>query len=460
MILALLLSFFSKANTQSLDFTAASCASSSSISITITGPGAGAPYTYHLNGCGTSATQPGQPASYTFTGLPLHNCYTTITVTDNAGVSVSKPVYMPNINFPGVVRVYTYPCGPGNYVVIPVGGYATGANPQYTVYATDGVTILYGPQSSNVFPLVAGMAGDQVVVGIKRFCGGESFAPVTLATSTTIRGVVNCACILGTETSCSALPEADLINGASYTWTSPSGIIYTQPHFSIYPPENGTWQLSATLVTAGCTYTLTNTLQLMNCIAGTVPVKYTSLRAGSSHCKTTIEWSTAQEDNTDRFEIETSSNGHTDWLKAATTGAAGYSGSNQQYRVTIPSGDAPVLFIRIKQIDKDGRFTYSMVVKVDLVCNDRIRELTVSPNPILQHGNLRLQLQNSTARGMAYILLTDISGKSCLTKAVPLLTTMDRFDLSVTGFSKGIYLAKMVGADGSWQSNTVKVVIH
>jgi hypothetical protein len=460
LILALLLSFFSKANTQSLDFTAASCASSGSISITITGPGGGAPYTYHLTGCGTSITQPGQPASYTFTGLPLHNCFTTITVTDNAGVSVSKPVYMPNIISPGVVRVYTYPCGPGNYVVIPVGGYATGANPLYTIYATDGVTILYGPQSSNVFPAVASVAGDNFVVGIKRFCGGESFTPVTLATSTAIIGAVNCACILDAQTSCSALPDADFIDGAAYTWTSPGGIIYNHRQFSAYPPENGTWQLSATLVTAGCTYTLTNTLQLMNCIAGTVPVKYTSLRARSSHCKTTIEWSTAQEDNTDRFEIETSSNGHTDWLKAATTGAAGYSGSNQPYRVTIPSGDAPVLFIRIKQIDKDGRFTYSMVVKVDVVCNDRIRKLTVSPNPILQHGSLGLQLQNSAPRGMAYILLTDISGKPCLTKAVSLLTGMNRYDLTLAGFPQGIYLAKMVSADGNWQSNTVKVVIH
>jgi len=458
--MALLLSVFNKAYAQSLNFTAASCASTSSISLTITGPGAGPPYSYSLSGCGTSVTQPGQPASYTFTGLPLHNCYNTITVTDNAGVSVTKSVYMPNIISPGVVRVYTYPCGPGNFVVIPVGGIFTGSNAAYSLYASDGITVLAGPQSSNVFPAVTGIAGDNFVVGIKRFCGGESFAPVTLATSTVISGVVNCACILDAQTSCSALPDADFIDGAAYTWTSPGGIIYNQRGFSAYPPENGTWQLSVSISNPGCTYTLSNSFVLMNCIAGTVPVKYNYLRASSRNCKTTVSWGTAQEDQTDRYEIETSLNGSTGWQKSAAAEAAGYSGSNLHYSVTIATDDAPVYYFRIKQIDKDGSFTYSMVIKTGTHCDEHTNRLFAGPNPVQQNGSIVFQLESSAARGMAYLLFTDISGKQFLKKAVTIYPSYNRFELTTTGFPKGTYLAKIISADGNWYSNTIRVVLQ
>ncbi len=368
---------------------------------------------------------------------------------------------MGTILFSGVARVYTYSCGPGNYVVIPIGGIVTPNDQLYTLYAQDGVTILAGPQSSNVFPNVAGTAGDNFVVGVRRICGGESFAPVTLATSTQINGMVNCVCTLGVPMICTASAEADGITGASYTWISPNGTTYNSQiaGSNATPDVNGVWQLSVTITTGGCTKTLTNAFVLSNCLSH-LPVKYNYIRASSSNCKAKVEWNTAQEENIDRYEIETSTNGNTDWRKVATTIATGSSNTDRKYSTEVPNGDAPVLFIRIKQIDIDGRFTYSTIVKADMNCDEKADKISANPNPANQNSTITVKIESSSARGKSFVIFTDITGRHYLNKTVTINKSLNRYDFSVIDFPKGIYFAKIVSDDGNWQSNTVKIVIQ
>ncbi len=456
--LLLLTSFITKA--QPLNFSTSSCPTTGSMTVTVTAPGAGAPYSYIFDGCGTILSQSGQPATYTFTGIPSIGCFTRVTVTDNAGNSIFRFVGMGNILFPGVARVYTYPCGPGNYVVIPIGGIFTN-NALYTLYAQDGITVLVPPQSSNVFPNVTGTAGDNFVVGIRNICGGESFAPVTLATSTQINGMVNCVCTTGIPMECTASASADVISGATYTWISPNGTIYNGPSAgsNATPDVNGVWQLSTTITTGACTKTLTNAFVLSNCLTH-LPVKYNYVRASSSNCKAKVEWSTAQEDNIDRYEIETSTNGNTNWSKVSTTKAAGSSNTERQYSTGIPYDDAPVLFIRIKQIDIDGRFTYSTIVKVDMSCDEKADKISANPNPVNQNSTITVKIESSSARGKSYIVFTDVTGRQYFNKTVTINKSLNRYDFSVIDFPKGIYFAKIVSDDGSWQSNTVKIIIQ
>jgi hypothetical protein len=361
----------------------------------------------------------------------------------------------------GLKSIYTLPCGVNNYTIIPVVDYF--AKPPYTLFAADGTTIIAGPQTSNVFPNITGTAGNNFVVGvINVFTSAQIFTTITLNAGTTvINSRVDCVCTLGIPAICSATPGADSITGASYDWTSPGGLHFYQSGLVVptQPPENGLWTISATFSASGCNYTLNNTFVLINCLSS-LPIQYNYVRAIISNCKIRAEWSTAQENNTDRFEVETSGNGITDWQKIAAVAAAGTSNTDLKYSSAFPVGAASVLFIRLKQIDKDGHFNYSVVLKVNTVCDSKIDLLTITPNIIEQNSTLYVKLESSADKGRSYILLSDATGRQYLNKAISVNRSINQYVVPVVNFSKGTYFVKVINAAGNWQSNTVKLIIQ
>jgi hypothetical protein len=120
-----------------------------------------------------------------------------------------------------------------------------------------------------------------------------------------------------------------------------------------------------------------------------------------------IKWATASETNTDRFEIEHSTNG-VNYNKVGTKTAAGNSSSTQYYEFVHASPISGRNYYRIKQIDLDGRFTYSSIIV--LQNNDTRTKAIIAPNPVIntlslffsETGNKTIQLMNMDGR----ILLT------------------------------------------------------
>lgn len=447
---------------QTPDFTASTCAATGSISVTVSSPGSGGPYTYQLTGCGTTLLANAQPASYTFTGIPNRSCWSDITVTDNAGASRTKDVYMPNLLTPGILRVYSYPCGPGRYVVIPVGGIFTSNDALYRVYTADGSTLLAGPQPGNVLTNVPASPGDVLMVSVQNPCGNTSTGLYTMANSTAIQGNIYCAYILGTPNTCSVGAEADRISGAVYNWTSPNGTTYSSSYASApgIAVNNGDWQLSATISTGACTHTLVNTLTIQGCVcSGTVPIRYNYVRTQTRDCRLWLEWSTAWEENTLHFEIETQRNGEENWETTAFVPASNQGFTDKAYRREIPAGKEETIYIRIKQVDLDGQFSYSPVLKAGgPPCRDQKESLQVAPNPVFAGSPVRIQLE-TMKRGPAEILLTDLSGRSLLKKKIQ-VTGSVRLDLALPGITRGIYLLQVIGENGHWQSKTARLVIQ
>lgn len=449
---------------QQPDFTTVTCPSSGSITVTVTVPGSGGPYTYRLDGCGASLTASGQPGTYTFTGIPNRACWSDITVTDNAGISRTRNnVYMSNILPPGVARVYTYPCGPGNYVIIPIGGLFAGNNVLYRIYAADGTTLIAGPQTTNLFPFISGNAGDVFVVSIEKPCHSTSTIPVTLGTSTTINANVYCACVLGTPGGCGIGTEADIIDGASYSWTSPTGAVYTGAFVGAPAilENNGTWQLTTRITTGACTYDLTSTRQLMGCISsGTVPIRYNYVRTRAANCKLWLQWSTAQQEQAERFEIECSDNGKTEWETVATVPAAGDWHTDREYEVEIPPGPRRYRYIRIRQVDKDEHFNYSSVLKGSFDCRDQKNQLTIAPNPARQNEKITFSFESSMISGMAMLQLTDYTGRIYPGKIIRINRGFNQFELSLSNLPKGLYLLQLKDTGGNWHSPASTFIVQ
>ena len=364
-----------------------------------------------------------------------------------------------NLNAAGLKTVYTLPCGANNYTIIGVADY--NARGPFSLYADDGITLLAGPQAGNVFSNVAGNTGDNFVIGvINVFNGTPLLTTITLDNGTsTIDAQVDCVCTLGTPMVCSATPSADSITGASYLWTSPSGIQYYQrgliaPH---QPAENGVWTISATFSISGCPYTLNNSIVLSNCGLPPLPLKYNYVRASSRNCNILVEWSTAQEENSDRFEIETSETGSDGWQTVGSTAAAGSSALGRSYTMQIEYPGS-TSFVRLKQIDRDGRYTYSSVIKVKVECGDQRDKLFLIRGSA-SINQITLRLESSSNRGEGFIVLFDLSGRPLFRKAISINRAMNQYTVNAESLTKGVYFVRIFTARGVWQTNAITIIV-
>ncbi len=101
-------------------------------------------------------------------------------------------------------------------------------------------------------------------------------------------------------------------------------------------------------------------------IASPLPVELINLSAESNGGNVTINWQTATEVNNYGFEVERSTV-KGEWLKVGFVEGAGNSNSPKEYSFTDNNLTLTSYFYsyRLKQIDLDGSFTYSIEVKVN-----------------------------------------------------------------------------------------------
>ena len=93
-------------------------------------------------------------------------------------------------------------------------------------------------------------------------------------------------------------------------------------------------------------------------IGGTIPVTGLFFSAKKEDKKVKLEWYTLTELNTSHYEIERSKNG-TDFEKIGQIAAAGNSGLRTDYSFADALPNKSLNYYRLKQFDRDGKFTYS-----------------------------------------------------------------------------------------------------
>ena len=125
--------------------------------------------------------------------------------------------------------------------------------------------------------------------------------------------------------------------------------------------------------------------------ATVLPVKLSGFYAFAQAGKVRLDWTTEQEINAAHFVVERSLDGRR-WDSVRMVLAQGNSAVPVQYRVYDEAPPGGTCFYRLKQVDLDGRYVYSLVRRVFI---QEPGELIVSPNPA--SSRLALQFTNSQA---------------------------------------------------------------
>lgn len=163
-----------------------------------------------------------------------------------------------------------------------------------------------------------------------------------------------------------------------------------------------------------------------------------------------LNWQTLTEQNSSHFEVERSSNGANGWTVVGTSKALGNSNAAKNYEfIDLKGGSA---FYRLRQVDKDGKFTYTGVRRIN--CQSKQANLFVYPVPAKNVLNIVVATEKNSK---ATILLADVAGKVVRQVQTQLQSGSNNIRLDVSGLARGEYFLKVLGSD-NLQTQKVSII--
>ena len=135
-----------------------------------------------------------------------------------------------------------------------------------------------------------------------------------------------------------------------------------------------------------------------------LPIKLNSFAVQKMDNTVKISWNTQQESNSKNFVVERSIDGRS-WAGIATVNAAGNSNHSIDYLTYDNAPANGINYYRLKQVDKDGSFEYSVVRSVLF---SKSYDVRITPNPATTFVNVYVA-KNSL--DLTQIIITDVNGK-------------------------------------------------
>jgi hypothetical protein len=140
--------------------------------------------------------------------------------------------------------------------------------------------------------------------------------------------------------------------------------------------------------------------------AGIVPINLLKFQAHAENKQVKLTWTTAEEVNSSKFEIERSSDGK-NFMKIGEQKAAGNSVVLKDYQAFDAKPLRGLNFYRLKMVDADNNHRYSRIVQVSMV--DKSKGFDVYPNPV--SGDEINIVFADDAKGDAMVKLFDLNGR-------------------------------------------------
>ncbi len=169
-----------------------------------------------------------------------------------------------------------------------------------------------------------------------------------------------------------------------------------------------------------------------------LPVRFLGFSATKNGNSALLSWSVESEDNnTSTYEVQRSLSG-VDFAKVATMPALNNGLSSNSYSFTQDNLSAirssGVIYFRIKQVDRDGKFVYTPVRSVRLDSKGLV--VGVYPNPIKSSANVSFDLADATDVSIKVI---DASGKQVAISQVQGFKGANLSKINMAKFAAGSY---------------------
>jgi hypothetical protein len=173
------------------------------------------------------------------------------------------------------------------------------------------------------------------------------------------------------------------------------------------------------------------------CTLGALPITLLSFDCQLQKNTVLVNWQTASETNNSYFEVERSTNG-VDFTAIGKITGAGNSSGVKSYSF-VDSKPNYANYYRLKQIDKDGKFSYSQIQFIKFASGSA---LTLLQNPV--SGILKFRI-NSSEVDAGQVIIYDFTGRT-----VKEATAKAGFNEMIVGhLAAGKYMLRLFGKNRS-----------
>jgi hypothetical protein len=173
--------------------------------------------------------------------------------------------------------------------------------------------------------------------------------------------------------------------------------------------------------------------------SSTLPVVWSYVKGEIKTDKSYIDWATVNEQDALTFFIEYSASDR-EFVTVGEVKAAGNSSTTKQYQFIHAAPAKGMNYYRIRQVDKNGDFTYSKTLQ--LLYHPDKKELLVAPNPATD----QLYVISSSGKNVTKAELFDMSGKQVYVKQ--LNAGQQVYSLDISSIQKGVYILKLYEETG------------
>lgn len=166
-------------------------------------------------------------------------------------------------------------------------------------------------------------------------------------------------------------------------------------------------------ITSNATSQSSDRFYILFISAVALPITLSDINAILKNAGVQVEWTTHQESNMERYEVERSQSGQ-QFTSIGNVLAKGTSTIATNYNFFDASPYDGINYYRIKIIEKQGQISYSKIVKAKIIKGNSL--ITIYPNPI--RGNSIILRLNNLQKGSYTISLTNKLGEQIVTKVI------------------------------------------
>ena len=169
-----------------------------------------------------------------------------------------------------------------------------------------------------------------------------------------------------------------------------------------------------------------------------LPISLLSFSCNNKNDSIIINWKTASETNNDYFELQRSENG-IQWNTIVKIVGNGNSTVITNYKYIDKSPNWGTSYYRLKQVDFDGKFSYSHSISSTFTPNQK-QEIKTYPNPAIKTITVDIGLGNQND-----ILILGLDGRD-FTKMLPILKIDEStYSIDISNLEIGTYILKING---------------
>jgi hypothetical protein len=185
-----------------------------------------------------------------------------------------------------------------------------------------------------------------------------------------------------------------------------------------------------------------------------LPVELLSFTAKKIDNNGYLKWTTSNEVNADYFSLEKSVDGFKFKEIAQQQCQSGNGNKSYMYiDYNLASSGVSILYYRLKQVDKNGSYTYSKIVSIKLDNDDTFKCLAIYPNPCTDFFNVRLYSDKN--QEIITAILTS-EGKLIQSQKQNVVSGINELKQDVKALSVGSYIFKITAGEKQYSYRFIK----